>query len=57
MSRWFQLQMSQGFDSALFQELFGKPSACRVSIKNFAASYHIMKKPSSRTFILINITQ
>ena len=49
MSRWFQLQMSQGFDSASSQELFGKPSACKASIKKPAASYRIMKKPSSRT--------
>ena len=41
--------MSQGFDSALSQELLRKPFACKISIKKPAASYHVMKKPSSRT--------
>ena len=49
LSSWFQLQMSQGFDSALSQELLRKPSACKVNTKKPAASYHVVKKPSSRT--------
>ena len=49
MSSWFQLQMSQGFDIALSQELLRKPSACKISVKKPAASSHVMKKPSSRT--------